>query len=230
MRDSPRVPRRRRGFPPPQYSGLQCGMAESSEWAFPAELQPRAEDLRFDLDAALDSLVLVRAEVPEDAFTAAILGTERIGNGVVIGDDGLVLTIGYLITEATAIWLTTNQGAAVAGYPLAYDQATGFGLVQPLGRSVRHRSRAAPRPTSASATPWSSPATAAARTRSRRSSSPSASSPATGNTCSTRRSSPQPAHPQWGGAALIGARRAPARDRLAARAGAVRRATRCRAT
>jgi S1-C subfamily serine protease len=107
-------------------------MAESSEWAFPAELQPRAEELRFDLDAALDALVLVRAEVPEDAFTAAILGTERIGNGVVIGADGLVLTIGYLITEATAIWLTTNQGAAVAGYPLAYDQATGFGLVQPL--------------------------------------------------------------------------------------------------
>ena len=108
-------------------------MAESSEWAFPAELQPRAEDFRFDLEAALDSLCLVRAEVPEDAFTAGILGTERVGNGVVIGADGLVLTIGYLITEAVAIWLTTNQGAAVAGYPLAYDQATGFGLVQPLG-------------------------------------------------------------------------------------------------
>ena len=107
-------------------------MAESSEWAFPAELQPRAEDFRFDLEAALDSLCLVRAEIPEDAFTASILGTERVGNGVVIGPDGLVLTIGYLITEATAIWLTTNQGAAVAGYPLAYDQATGFGLVQPL--------------------------------------------------------------------------------------------------
>jgi S1-C subfamily serine protease len=109
-------------------------MAEPSEWAFPAELQPRAEDFRFDLEAALDSLCLVRAEVPEDAFTAGILGTERVGNGVVIGSDGLVLTIGYLITEANAIWLTTNQGAAVAGYPLAYDQATGFGLVQPLGR------------------------------------------------------------------------------------------------
>jgi S1-C subfamily serine protease len=108
-------------------------MAEPSEWAFPDELQPRAEDLRFDLEAALDSLVLVRAEIPEDAFTASILGTERVGNGVVIGADGLVLTIGYLITEATAIWLTTNQGAAVAGYPLAYDQASGFGLIQPLG-------------------------------------------------------------------------------------------------
>jgi S1-C subfamily serine protease len=108
-------------------------MADPSEWAFPDELQPKPEDVGFDLEAALDSMVLLRAEIPEDAFTASILGTERIGNGVVIRDDGLVLTIGYLITEATAIWLTTNQGTAVAGYPLAYDQPTGFGLVQPLG-------------------------------------------------------------------------------------------------
>src|SRR4249920_3619570 len=109
-------------------------MAESSNWAFPENLQPKPEDVRFDLEAVLDSVVLLRAEIPDDAFTASILGTERAGNGVVIRDDGLVLTIGYLITEAQSIWLTTNSGLAVAGYPLAYDQATGFGLVQPLGR------------------------------------------------------------------------------------------------
>src|SRR5262249_55060696 len=97
-------------------------------------LQPRPEDYRFSLGAALDSLVLVRCDIPEDAFTASVLGTDRAGNGIVIRDDGLVLTIGYLITEASAVWLTTSRGAAVAGSPLAYDQATGFGLVQPLGR------------------------------------------------------------------------------------------------
>jgi S1-C subfamily serine protease len=96
-------------------------------------MQPRVEELDFDLARALDALVLLRAEIPEDAFTSGILGTERVGYGVVIREDGLVLTIGYLITEAENIWLTTNAGAVVAGHALAYDQATGFGLVQPLG-------------------------------------------------------------------------------------------------
>jgi S1-C subfamily serine protease len=109
-------------------------MAESTRWAFPEDLQPRREDARFDLDTALDASVMLRAEIPEDAFTADILGTERLGNGVVIRDGGLVLTIGYLIAEAQTIWLMTNAGTVVPGYALAYDFVTGFGLVQPLGR------------------------------------------------------------------------------------------------
>jgi len=109
-------------------------MPQPSDWAFPAELQPDPDEFGFDLDAALDSVVLLRAEIPDDAFTAQILGTERAGNGVVIRDDGLLLTIGYLITEASSVWITTNRGSVVPGHALAYDQATGFGLVQPLGR------------------------------------------------------------------------------------------------
>src|SRR5919106_4484034 len=109
-------------------------MAEQKDWAFPAEMRPRPEDWRFDLDHALDAVVLLRAEIPDDAFTAPILGTERAGNGVVIDESGLVLTIGYLVTEASVIWLATNKGTVVGGFPLAYDQNTGFGLVQPLGK------------------------------------------------------------------------------------------------
>jgi S1-C subfamily serine protease len=109
-------------------------MAAQKDWAFPAEMRPKPEDWRFDLDHALDAVVLVRSEIPEDAFTAPILGTERAGNGVVINDSGLVLTIGYLITEASVIWLATNKGTVVGGYPMAFDQNTGFGLVQPLGK------------------------------------------------------------------------------------------------
>ena len=109
-------------------------MAEPGNWAFPAALQPSPQETAFDLAAALDAVVLLRAEIPEDAFTAGILGTERAGNGVVIRADGLVLTIGYLITEAESIWLATNRGTVVQGHALAYDQQTGFGLVMPLGR------------------------------------------------------------------------------------------------
>ena len=108
-------------------------MSDTRQWAFDESLQPRAEDLAFDLAPVLDAVVLLHAEIPEDAFTGSILGTDRTGYGVVIRDNGLVLTIGYLITEAETIWLTTNAGVAVAGHALAYDQASGFGLVQALG-------------------------------------------------------------------------------------------------
>src|SRR5947207_13974956 len=107
---------------------------QEGEWAFPVEMRPRPEEWRFDLQHALDSVVGLRAEIPDDAFTAQILGTERAGNGIVIRDDGLILTIGYLITEAESVWLTTNAGATVAAHPLAYDFATGLGLVAPLGK------------------------------------------------------------------------------------------------
>lgn len=109
-------------------------MADPQQWAFREALQPNPDETQFDLERALDAMVLIRAEVPADGYTAANLGTERGGYGVVIREDGLVLTIGYLVTEATQIWLTTNRGAVVGGYPLAYDRTTGFALIQPLGK------------------------------------------------------------------------------------------------
>jgi S1-C subfamily serine protease len=109
-------------------------VAEQTHWAFPSELQPKSGEVPFDLRLALDAVVALRVEIPEDAFTASILGTERTGNGVVINDEGLVLTIGYLITEGESIWLTTHSGTVVPGHALAYDQVTGLGLVLPLGK------------------------------------------------------------------------------------------------
>ena len=108
-------------------------MSEQAEWEIPTQGRPRPADMAFDLNAALSAVLSLRAEIPEDAFTAATLGTERAGNAVLIRDDGLVLTIGYLVTEAERIWLSTGRNA-VQGVVTAYDFATGFGLVQALGR------------------------------------------------------------------------------------------------
>ncbi len=97
-------------------------------------MQPKPEDYDYDLDRALSAVVGVRTTIPSDAFTAETLGTERAGHGVIIRNDGLVLTIGYLVTEAETVWLTLAGGRGVPGHVLGYDQETGFGLVQALAR------------------------------------------------------------------------------------------------
>jgi S1-C subfamily serine protease len=109
-------------------------MPRNVEWEIPGEIQPKAGDCSFDLDRALTAVLGLHATVPQDAFTAGSLGTERAGSGVLIRGDGLVLTIGYLVTEAETIWLTSTSGGAVPGHVLGYDSETGFGLVQALGR------------------------------------------------------------------------------------------------
>lgn len=109
-------------------------MAATSDWKISSALQPRPEDYSYDLERALQSVVGLRASTPSDAFTADTLGTERVGHGVLIRESGLILTIGYLITEAEQIWLHLADGSAVAGTVIGLDQATGFGLVQALGR------------------------------------------------------------------------------------------------
>jgi S1-C subfamily serine protease len=108
-------------------------MASLIEWKVPAAAQPRVEDYGFDLERALASVVGIHSLIPADAFTADTLGTERAGNGVLI-DKGLVLTIGYLITEAQTVWIHLGDGRAVEGHALGADSETGFGLVQALGQ------------------------------------------------------------------------------------------------
>lgn len=100
----------------------------------PAALVPKSRDCRFDLDRTLGSVVGVRTQIPEDAFTARVLGTERSGHGVVFQEQGLILTIGYLVAEAEEAWVLDGQGHAIQGDVLAYDYETGFGLLRTLGR------------------------------------------------------------------------------------------------
>jgi S1-C subfamily serine protease len=81
----------------------------------------------------LSAVVTVTSKVPANARTARVLGTQRKGNGVLIGDDGLVLTIGYLILEASELNVVDANGKSVPAKFVAYDHATGFGLLRATG-------------------------------------------------------------------------------------------------
>lgn len=82
----------------------------------------------------LDAVVAVRATVPSSARTAETLGTEREGSGVVIDDDGHVLTIGYLIMESSQAEIELPGGRSMPAEVVAYDYDSGFGLLRPLGQ------------------------------------------------------------------------------------------------
>ncbi|WP_375592674.1 S1C family serine protease [Algihabitans albus] len=107
------------------------------------QLSPRsglADSERTGAEAAanpLDAVVGLRALIPGDARTAATLGTERQGSGVLIdAQQGLVLTIGYLVMEAGSVELLLPDGRIVGAEVTAYDYDSGFGLVRadrPLG-------------------------------------------------------------------------------------------------
>lgn len=94
--------------------------------ALPVQTQPAT------VDELLAAVVGVQATVPATARTAGFLGTERSGSGVVIADDGLTLTIGYLIMEAASAELELADGSTVPAQIVAYDHDTGLGLLRPL--------------------------------------------------------------------------------------------------
>lgn len=91
---------------------------------------PTPGDVGFDLEAILAAVRPLRATVPDESFTAATLGTEREGNAVLIDRDGLMLTIGYLIVEASHVMVGDEGGKSIPAHPVGYDHETGFGLIR----------------------------------------------------------------------------------------------------
>ncbi len=106
-------------------------MKPDQDW----QLHPTPQELDFDLASRMSSMVTVHCRIPAGALSAQTLGMDRSGSGVVIESTGLILTIGYLVTEAESVWITDHQGRVSQGMVTAYDQCTGFGLVQSLAGS-----------------------------------------------------------------------------------------------
>ncbi|MDX1484306.1 MAG: S1C family serine protease [Alphaproteobacteria bacterium] len=95
-------------------------------------MEPNPENYQFDLEEKLRSVVGLRATVPADAHSAERLGTERAGSGCVISAEGLVVTVGYLVTEAESTWLVSSEGRVIPADVVGRDTETGFALVQAL--------------------------------------------------------------------------------------------------
>ena len=106
---------------------------------------------KIDTEKLFGAIVKLSAVAIADARSAATLGHERQGSGVIIGDKGLVLTIGYLIIEADDVKITDAKGRTFPATVVGYDHASGLGLVRsvvpleatpiPLGDSAKTAER-----------------------------------------------------------------------------------------
>ncbi len=88
------------------------------------------EGVRPATDDLLSSVVRIKTYINPDGRTVDNLGQERDGSGIVIDDDGLILTIGYLMVEAHAAEAITNDGRKIPATVVGYDHDTGFGLLK----------------------------------------------------------------------------------------------------
>ncbi|HEX6962943.1 MAG TPA: S1C family serine protease [Lacipirellula sp.] len=108
--------------------------------AVPARAQSSPPHLPRPSDAAVaklaQSIVRLQAFVPPEARSARRLGTKREGSGVVVDRNGLIVTIGYLISEAMAVEVTDSTGASHRADVVAYDHASGLGLVRLSDKAV----------------------------------------------------------------------------------------------
>lgn len=114
------------------WTPAEAATPEAVHGAAPPATEDERRAMGEALQRASDAAIGVLVRVVDGSASAETLGAVRKGTGVVIGEDGVVLTIGYLILEAEQIDLVLDDGRIVPARPLAYDVATGFGLVQSL--------------------------------------------------------------------------------------------------
>jgi len=116
------------------FSPLVCASVLCFTGAHAATVQPSsgAQGMIDALNRANAAVVGVRVTAADGARSAESLGQRRSGSGVIIGQDGLILTIGYLLLEAEQVEIVTQDNKTLPARAVAYDLATGFGLLRPL--------------------------------------------------------------------------------------------------
>ena len=93
---------------------------------------PKENEVDFDLELGLSAVVRLSSNVPEEAFTAGVLGTEREGNAILLGKDNILVTIGYLVVDAHTITLQAKGGQKVQAEIIGYNHESGLALIHTL--------------------------------------------------------------------------------------------------
>ncbi|CAN5657892.1 S1C family serine protease [soil metagenome] len=115
--------------------GLNGSANGSSQWhgnerGVEARKPGDESNLPSEVVDALPAVVGLHTTIPENRRSAQTLGSEREGHGIVIDDEGLIVTIGYLIMEADTITVTDSEGRAFPASIIGYDYESGFGLIR----------------------------------------------------------------------------------------------------
>ena len=84
------------------------------------------------LEELISAVVKIKTHINPEGRTVQGLGRDREGTGILIDADGLILTIGYLMVEAYAAEVTTNDGRTIPASIVGYDHETGFGLLRTI--------------------------------------------------------------------------------------------------
>ncbi|AHJ68247.1 S1C family serine protease [Granulibacter bethesdensis] len=107
------------------------------QWQIPQNMQPHPSDYSFDLEAVLQGIVFLRCLGPDgfDPDGSDDQGAQRTGSGVAIevgsSQTKMVITMTYLVNDADAIWITTQDGQVTPGHIIALDHESGFALIRP---------------------------------------------------------------------------------------------------
>ncbi len=111
---------------------LPIASSPAAQVPAPGKAKAEAPAAGTDAESVFGAIVKVTVRAVPEARSSATLGDEREGSGVVIGDQGLILTIGYLIVEADDVNIVDSKGRTLAARVVGYDHATGFGLLRTI--------------------------------------------------------------------------------------------------
>ena len=78
----------------------------------------------------LQTVVNIHATVPRDHPSSRILGTERMGSGVVVDASGLILTVNYVVMGAQTVEVSFVKGRRVKAAVVAQDFEIGVAVVR----------------------------------------------------------------------------------------------------